>query len=72
MLAHPGAQPLENIVHQRIAGAGQAVVHPFPIALDLDQAGMPELGEMAGNLWLVEPERAMQIADANLLLGQEV
>src|SRR5687767_953024 len=72
MLAHPGAQSLENVAHEWITRAGQAVMHPFPVALDLGQAGPAQLGEVAGNLRLVEPEGAMEIANTNLLLGQQV
>ena len=72
MLAHPGAQTFENVAHERITRAREAVMHPFSVALDLDQTGLPELSEMAGNLRLFEPEGAMEIADANVLLGQQV
>src|SRR5688572_33304690 len=72
MLAHPGPQSFEDVADQRIAGTGEAVMHPFPVAFDLDQASPAQLGEMARNLRLVEPEGAMEIADADLLLGQQV
>lgn len=72
MPAHPGAQPFEDVVDQWVAGAGQAVMHPLPVALDLDQAGPAQLGEMTGDLWLVEPEGAVEIADADRFLGEQV
>lgn len=72
MLAHPGAQSLEDVADERIAVTGDAVVHPFSIPLGLDQAGPPQPGEMARDLRLIDPEGAMEIADADFVLGEEV
>ena len=72
MLTHPGAQAGENIAHKRIAMAREPVMHPFAIALHLHQAGAPQPGEMPRDLGLIEAERAVEIADAKLALGQQV
>ena len=72
MLAHPGAEPLEDVADERIAVTGEAIVHPFPVSLRIHQAGSPQLGEMARDLRLIESQGAMEIADADLVLSQKV
>ena len=72
MLAHPGAQTGQDMAHQWIALPREAVVHPFPIALYVDEAGAPQPGQMTRDLGLIEPQGAMEIADTNVAFGQEV
>lgn len=72
MLSHPGAQSRENIPDKRVAVPREPVMHPFSIALHLDQSGASHPGQVARDLRLIEAEGAMQIADAELAVGQKV
>ena len=72
MLAHPSAQALEDVAHERIAVAREPIMHPFPVALDVHQTGPTELGEMPGHFRLIESQSAMEVANADLALGQKI
>ena len=72
MRAHPGAQSCQDIAHERIAVLREPVIHPLPVPSRIDEARAPHQGEMARDLRLLELERVVQIADADLAAGQKV
>jgi hypothetical protein len=45
---------------------------PFALATRFDQAGAPQVGEVAGNPWLIGLKRALQVANADLAVAHEV
>jgi hypothetical protein len=50
----------------------QAVVHPAPLAARRDDAGAPQIGEVARDFRLADPQDFDEIADANFSVGNEV
>lgn len=72
MLPHPDAQSGQNITDKWVAMPGEPVMHPFAVALHLHQTGLPQPGQMARDLGLIEPQGAVKIADTDLALGQQV
>jgi len=53
-------------------GHHDAVVHPLTLAPGRDDAGVPQIRKMAGNLWLRCAQNFNEIADADFLLSHEV
>lgn len=51
---------------------GDAVVHPLALAAGVDEAGGAEVGEVAGDFGLRLAEDLDEVADAELLVAQEV
>src|SRR5438876_958626 len=66
MRAHPGAQSGQNLAHDGIAVRREPVMHPFPVPPRLHQTGAPQESEVARDLWLIEAQGIVQIADADL------
>jgi hypothetical protein len=57
---------------ERIAVACQLVMHPFPVSARVDQAGAFQAREMTRDLGLIDAERAVQIADADFTVREEI
>jgi len=66
MRAHPGAQSGQNVAHEGIAVLRQPVMHPFPVPPRIHQTGTPQESEVPRNLWLIEAQSVVQIADTDL------
>lgn len=47
-------------------------MHPAPLAADGDDSRAAQVGEMPRDLWLADLEDFHKIADANLLVGDEI
>lgn len=72
MLPHPGVQPGEDMANEGVAMPGEPVMHPFPIPARLDQSGVSQLREMPRYLGLVDAEGAVQVANADFLVREQV
>ena len=72
MLPHPGVQPGEDMPNEGVAMPGEPVMHPFPIPPRFDQSGVSQLREMPRDLGLINRQGAVQVADADLALGEQV
>jgi hypothetical protein len=55
-----------------IAGRNQAVVHPAPLPAHGDDARPAEIGKVARDFWLAEPENLHKVADADFPFRDEV
>lgn len=55
-----------------IAGRNKTIVHPAPLAARGDDARAAEVGEVARDFWLADPENLHKIANANFLVGDEI
>lgn len=49
-----------------------AVVHPLALTPGRDDAGIPQICEMAGDFWLRHAENLHEVADADFLLAHQV
>ena len=56
----------------RVGWDGQPVVHPLALPPGGDDARLPQIGQMPGNLGLGRADDFGEIADAYFLLGHEI
>lgn len=56
----------------RIRWSGQAVVHPLALAPGSDDACLPQISEMPGDLRLGRADDFREIADADFLIGHQI
>ena len=47
-------------------------MHPLALATSRDDAGVPQIGQMPGDLWLALSQDFDKVADANLAAGHQV
>ena len=63
---------MEDLRGSGVGRRSEAVVHPFAFAAGVDEAGGAEVGEVAGDLGLGLAEDLDEVADAELLVAQEI